>query len=115
MNIYLLCDTFVADYDDARNLSIFNKKDNFEEFYLFCQKVFNETMGQFTENNKTISYISGSNFMEYLVNFSKLRIDEDIEDCDLNNSNYKINTKKMVIISGHDVTLSFQQLFIIYA
>ena len=47
--------------------------------------------------------------MELLVNYAKLRIDEDIKNISDNNG----SSKKMLIVSGHDSTISAQEIFII--
>lgn len=104
-----LCDSFIPNYIDGREITkLKNTKLNFEEFYDFCLRVLNETFGALIpQNNKTLAYIQGSPSMELLINYAKLRIDEDIENSSLN------NTKKMLIVSGHDSTLSAQEIYII--
>ena len=87
---------------------------DFEEFYNFCKRVLNETFSEIKpQNNKTLSYIEGSPSMELLVKYAKLTVDEDIENSSLSSENKKSSSKKMLIVSGHDSTLSSQQLFII--
>ena len=111
----MVCDSFVTNYADGRNMSNFkNTNINFEEFYDFCKRVLTETFAEvIPQNNKTLSYIQGSPSMKLLVNYAKLRVDEDIENSTLNNTINKSSSKKMLIVSGHDSTLSTQQLFII--
>ena len=111
----LLCDSFITDYVDGRNMSNFkNTNVDFEEFYNFCLRVSNETLGEIMpKNNKTLSYIQGSPSMELLVNYAKLAVDEYIESSSSNSEIKKSSSKKMLIVSGHDSTLSSQQLFII--
>ena len=48
--------------------------------------------------------------MGLLVNYSKLKLEEDINNSSSGNSN-----PKMLIISGHDTTISAQQLFLLFA
>jgi hypothetical protein len=87
---------------------------DFEEFYDFCKRILNETFSDLIpQHNKTLVYIQGSPPMELLVNYAKLRIDEDIENSSLNNTDSKDSSKKMLIVSGHDSTISAQELFII--
>ena len=111
----VLCDSFIPDYVDGRNMDNFKKTNiDFEEFYNFCKRVLNETFSEIKpQNNKTLSYIEGSPSMELLINYAKLTVDEDIENSSLNSENKKSSSKKMLIVSGHDSTLSSQQLFII--
>ena len=109
----VICDSYVPNYVDGRNMSKLKKTGiNFEEFYDFCLRVLNETFGHIIpQNNKTRSYIQGTKYMELLVNYSKLRIDEDIKNSASNNS--VSSSKKMLILSGHDSTISQQELFIL--
>ena len=74
-----LCDSFIPNYIDGRNLTqLKNTNLNFEEFYDFCIRILNETFSDLIpQKNKTLAYIQGSIPMELLVNYAKLRIDED--------------------------------------
>jgi hypothetical protein len=103
-----LCDSFIPNYIDGRNLTqLKNTNLNFEEFYDFCIRILNETFSDLIpQKNKTLAYIQGSIPMELLVNYAKLRIDEDIENSSLNNTDSKDSSKKMLIVSGHDSTIS---------
>ena len=106
-----LCDSFIPNYIDGRNLTqLKNTNLNFEEFYDFCIRILNETFSDLIpQKNKTLAYIQGSIPMELLVNYAKLRIDEDIKNISDNNG----SSKKMLIVSGHDSTISAQEIFII--
>ena len=110
-----LCDLFISNYVDGREMiKLKNTNLDFDKFYDFCKRIFNENFGELvTQNNKTDSYIMGSPIIELLVKYAKLRIDEDIENSSLNNTDNKDSSKKMLIVSGHDTTLSGQELFII--
>ena len=110
-----LCDAFIPNYVDGRNMTkLKNTNLDFEEFYDFCKRILNETFSDLIpQHNKTLVYIQGSPPMELLVNYAKLRIDEDIENSSLNNTDSKDSSKKMLIVSGHDSTISAQELFII--
>ena len=111
-NITKICDSMVASYVDGRALN--NLSDdgiNINEFYDYCQKALNISYGEYTIVDNLTIYSRGNYFMKLLVNNTKSKIDEDIGK----NSSSNVITPKMLIISGHDNTLSRQQLFLIFA
>ena len=118
-NIYDLCDSFVSSYTDGRNMDIIrNKGVNIEKFYDYCLRVFNVVYGEIiiygNMGNETV-YIQASYFMELLVNYSKSKIEEDMAEKNVNNSKKSSISQKMLILSGHDMTVSEQELFLIFA
>ena len=111
-NITKICDSMIASYVDGRSLNklsdigIHNK-----ELYDYCLKALNISFGEYTIVDNLTIYSRGNYFMELLVNNTKSKIDEEI------GKNNRSSTKnpKMLIISGHDNTVSRQQLFLIFA
>lgn len=84
---------------------------NFEEFYDYCQRVnYLITRERRIDTNET-TYIRGTYYMGLLLNYTKLRIEQD------NGKNMSTSTKipKMVIISGLDDTLVDHELFLLLA
>ncbi len=111
-NITKFCDSMVASYVDGRSLTkLSNLGINIKELYDYCLKALNISFGEYTIVDNLTIYSRGSYFMELLVNNTKSKIDEDIGKN--NSSNAK--SPKMLIISGHDNTVSRQQLFLIFA
>ena len=110
--IYYICDSYISNYVDGRNMTKLSSEGiNLEEFYDYCQRLnYLTTRERMIDTNET-TYIRGTYFMELLLNYTKLRIDQD------NGKNISNTTKipKMVIISGNDDSLVSQELFLILA
>ena len=84
---------------------------NFEEFYDYCQRVnYLNTRERMIDTNET-TYIRSTYFMELLLNYTKLRIDQD------NGKNISKSTKipKLLIICVHDDSMVNQELFLFLA
>ena len=105
-----LCDIFIACYTDGRTMDEFSKFIEIEDFYDFCLRVFNFSFAAKSVSTNESVYLGGTYFMGLLVNYSKLKLEEDINNLSSGNSN-----PKMLIISGHDSTISAQQLFLQFA
>ena len=111
-SITSLCDSVVASYVDGRALTKLNNTGiNIEGLYDSCIRALNISFGEESFVNNETSFIKGTYFMGLLVNYSKLKIEEDISGKNLSNS----TNPKMIIVSGHDTTISNQVLFLISA
>ena len=112
-----ICDNFVAGYVDGRNFTKLKATGiDIEEFYNYC---LNSLKAQFRErylqNNNTL-FLSGTKMMNLLINNTKKKIDEDIKGNNTDSGSPPGNSQpspKMIIISGHDTTLSIQQIFLL--
>lgn len=105
-----ICDAFIDSYIDGRTMNEFSKFIEIENFYDFCLRVFNFSLARDSISTNESVYFAGTYFMGLLVNYSKLKLEEDINNSSSGNSN-----PKMLIISGHDTTISAQQLFLQFA
>ena len=107
-----ICDNFVAGYADGRNFTKLKATGiNIEEFYNYCLNALKTQFRErYTHNNDTL-FLSGSKMMELLINNTKKRIDVDINGN--NNIDSGTSNPKMIIISGHDTSLSIQEIFLI--
>ena len=103
-----ICDTYIADYVDGREMSNFSKFFDLDEFYEYCLRQFEIEQIQSRISTEERQYASGTYFMGLLINYTKLKIDEDLG---INNS----TNIKMLIVSGHDSTVNTQQFFMQFA
>ena len=108
-----ICDTYIADYADGRNMSTFQKAGinltEMSNLNNLCINVIRIYFLEYEIRENEIYYLEGSKIMELLINHTKRSIDADI-----NNDNSNIYPK-MLIYSGHDTTVSKQQFFLMKA
>lgn len=118
-NISKICDTFIADYIDRRNITQFFEKTNInntndkEEFLEECKNAiginFKEIL--YGDNEMEVLSLEESMVLKEMLHYMKIRVNTDINKEKLNISDY--SKPKMVIISGHDTSLTAQILFLI--
>ena len=70
-----------------------------QEFYEYCLRQFEVAEGEIKITTNETEYAFGTYFMELLINYINLKIDEDLE------INKSINPK-MLIISVHGTTIN---------
>ena len=100
-----LCDPFIADYTDGRNMESFKKTGvNFDEFFGFCKKVTGYYYSEYFIQGNNTRLLKGSEIMKLLISYIKTSIDADI--------NSK-KSPKFLIFSAHDTTITQQELFIL--
>lgn len=106
--LFSLCDNFIATYTDGRDMIEFKIKTeiNTDEFYGFCKKVIRNFFYDYFIKGKDTIYLEGSQIMGLLINYTKQSIDADI-----NNNPEK--APKILIYSGHDITVTKQELFVL--
>ena len=114
-----ICDAFLSNYWDDRNMTEFGTKsglnfsqlneDCFEFFRWFYLYVFHG------DKEKALAHIDSSKIMSELIYFMKRRVDADITE-ENEDGNYKDYSRpKMVMRSGHDSTVTADQIFLIKA
>lgn len=103
------CSAYISSYTDGRNLTkLENLGFNIEETFNICNRaIFLKHRDRYIANKDTI-FVRGRGIMQLFVKYAKERIDNDIKKTS------NINPK-MLIISGHDTSISFQQLFLAYS
>ena len=108
-----ICDTYIACYSDGRNMSEFRRtginSSEISNLYNLCLDFMRIYYLEYLYREDDIFYLEGSEIMELLNNHTKRSIDADI-----NNDNSTIYPK-MLLYSGHDVTISKQELFLMKA
>ena len=115
--ISTFCDDTIADITEGKNISDILEKTNIDKNELI-QNCYNILRINFRdryfggEKNELILYYN-SLLLKKMLNYMERRIDDDIkgEISKKNNSDY--SRPKMVILSGHDTTLSSQEMFFI--
>ena len=85
-------------------MSKFSTIFDLEEFYEYCLRQFSVAEGESKITANETEYAFGTYFMELLINYTKLKIDEDLGLIDSTNP-------KMLIVSGHDTTVNTHQFF----
>ena len=116
--IYDLCDAFVSDYTDKRDLSNFqNKNINLDEFHDFCMEFMrmNFLYYFFGDEDKALARLDSSKLMNDSIGHMKNRVDADITGEDIDSKYTDYSRPKMVMISGHDSTSSSDEYFMLYA
>ena len=111
------CDTYISDYIEGKNLSNFLEisKMSEKDILNICDKVniinFRDIYYQ-DEKNESILF-HNSLVMRDMINYMKRRVDDDIQ-LDISKKNLSDFSKpKLVILTGHDITLSGQEAFFI--
>ena len=103
-----MCDTFIADYTDGRNMTRLKEAGvNFLDLYNLCLKTIGIYYSEYIIRTDEIFFLEGTEIMELLINYVKKSINDDI--------NGKNIEPKMLIYSGHDITISKQEFFLIKA
>ena len=103
-----ICNHFISDYVDGREMTKFSSIFDLEVFYEYCLRQFKVAEGDIKITSNETEYAFGTLFMELLINYTKLKINEDLGIIDSTNP-------KMLIISGHDSTVNTQQFFMQFA
>jgi len=115
--INAIFDALMADYTEGRNISSYFNTNEIEEndFFSRCIDVLSMNFRDyiFGDNNNEVILFYNSPIMREMINYMERRIEDDIkgEPSLKNYSDY--SRPKMVLILGHDTTLSAHQLFFI--
>lgn len=112
-----ICDTAIADNTEGKNISEFISYIGAEKesFMTMCYNVLAINFRDYIfgdENNEVILFYNSLIFRD-MIKYMQARIEDDING-DNNKKNVSdYNTPKMVILSGHDTTLSAHEMFFI--
>jgi len=112
-----ICDTAIADNTEGKNISDFLEKINAEKenFMKMCYEVLAINFRDYIfgdENNEVILFYNSLIFRD-MIKYMQARIEDDINGDKNKNNVSDYNTPKMVILSGHDTTLSAHEMFFI--
>lgn len=115
--IGLFCDTLVSDYSDGRKMEDFFNRTGIikDELLSDCWKIIEINFRDdfFGDDNNEVILLGESTLIREILHYMKLRIDDDIksENEEINVSDY--SKPKMLIYSGHDSTLTGEEMFMI--
>ena len=111
------CDAYIADYAEGKDLSNFLEISKIleEDILDLCNRVntinFRDIYYQDVKNESILFH--NSLVMRDMINYMKRRVDDDIQ-LDISKKNISDFSKpKLVILTGHDTTLSGQEAFFI--
>ena len=112
-----ICDATVADHIERRNMTEFFKETNInqEDFINTCYEALKINFRDklFSDDNNELLLFHISYIIEKIVHYMKQRINDDIKE-DISSTNFSdYSSPKMLILSGHDTTLTAQELFFI--
>ena len=111
------CSTMISDISDGRTMDDFFKRTGINSIELLndCKYIIliNFRDDFFGDKNNDVILLSESKLIKEVLYYMKLKIDEDMknENIPLNVSDY--SKPKMLIYSGHDSTLTAEELFMI--
>jgi hypothetical protein len=112
-----ICDAVIADHTEGKNMSKFFEKTKINKFELLeeCKNFlgFNFRDKYFGDDKNEVILVEVSELLREMLYYMKKRVDADIngENIEKNISDY--SRPKMVIVSGHDTTVTPQLLYFI--
>lgn len=115
--INAIFDAIIADTTEGKDISRFFKANNIDinDFYekrFEVAKMFFRDFVFGDDDNKVILFYN-TPLLKIMINYMKRKIEDDINDNQSVKNVSDYSRPKMVIISGHDTTLSAQELFFI--
>lgn len=116
-SINSICDTAIADNTEGKNILEFLAEIGAEKdkFLKMCNDTLAINFRDYIfgdDNNEVILFYNTPIFKD-MIKYMQAKIDDDIKG-DINKKNVSdYNTPKMVILSGHDTTLSAHEMFFI--
>ena len=111
-----LCDAFVSSLTEGRNLTEFKKtRIDFEEMEKYCYQIqkMNYQEHILGDNEHILAPLEAIKLMKEIIHYMKKRIDIDRTQENIEEKYLDYSRPKMVMISGHDSTISCHQMFII--
>ena len=110
------CDTLISDYSEGKTLEDFINRTNIkiDELINECNDLIAiNYRDEICEDDNNNILLLESPLLREMVNYMKLRVDADICGEIIENNITDYSRPKMVIISGHDVTITFQIIYMI--
>ena len=118
LEIDKICDAFISAYTDTRELTDFkNTGINFTEFENICYEYnrLNFYYHYSGDKEKVLPHLETSKLMNEFIYYMKKRIDADINGENLTEKYKDYSRPKMIMLSGHDSTLSSHEIFLLEA
>ena len=110
------CDGVVSSLTEGRNLTEFKKTNiNIDELKPYCYEVqkMNYQEHILGDSEHILAPLESSKIMREIIHYMKKRIDIDINQENVEEEFLDYSRPKMVMISGHDSTISCNEMFII--
>ena len=117
-DIERICDAFLSSYTDARELTAFKQTGiNLTEFEDICFESNGLTYYYHFagDDEKVLAHLETSKLMAEFIHYIKQRVDADINNVNITEKYKDYSRPKMLMISGHDSTLSSHEVFLIDA
>lgn len=114
--ILSFCDTLISDYSEGKTLNDFISRTGIELESLVnqCSEYIKiNYRDEICGDDKNEILLLETPLLKEMVHYMKLRIDADISGEIIENNITDYSRPKMIIISGHDVTMTFQIIYMI--
>jgi hypothetical protein len=111
-----ICDAYISAYTDRRDLTEFKKTEiNLTDFENICFEYngLNYYYHYAGDEEKVLPHIETSKLMAEFIYYMKRRIDADINGENIEEQYKDYSKPKMIMLSGHDSTLSAHEVFLI--
>ena len=113
--VFYLCDTFISDYDNKRNLSSLKAKGiDLDEFYKLCLEMKSLYLYH-GESNEFIGVLAASPTMRKIITWMETQIQKDKCVITTNNNNNNRNNSKNSNINNDVPTISDEPKFVMYS
>ncbi len=109
------CDAFITDYTDRRNMTELNNAGiNFEKLLDFCYDFERSNFRDWVLGDKehVLAHLEISKLMREFIHYMKQRVDAHINGEDLDNKFEDYSKPKMMMVSGHDSTISCYEIIL---
>ena len=112
------CDAFISGYTHKREMKELTKTGfNFTELIEYCfyfQKL-NFKDWVLGDEKHTLAHLEVSKLLKEFIHYMKKRVDADINKEDISSKLEDYSRPKMIMVSGHDSTISCHEIFLIEA
>ena len=112
------CDAFISAYIDTRELTEFQKTGlNFTELLEYCYEYnkINFLYHWSGDKERVLPHLETSKLMAEFIYYMKKRVDADINGENIEEKYKDYSRPKMLILSGHDSTISSHEVFLMDA
>lgn len=109
------CDAFITDYTDRREMTELNKIGiNFENVLGFCYDFERLNFKDWISGDEghVLAHLEISKLMREFIHYMKQRVDAHINGEDLDNKFEDYSRPKMMMVSGHDSTISCYEIIL---
>ena len=114
-NIHTMCDQYISDYIDGRNLTFFEKYNiSVDTFYDFCIKVAEVNFKDylFGDEKKNVVQLAISPIFNQMLIYLKNRVEADIYNKSIDSKLNDFSNPKFFMISAHDSTVWGLEIFL---